>query len=127
MGCRCESLAELIWTNRQHIKDSERLTERLKQKLSLDPLGTSDMSPKLMTDLTQLLSTLVTSTFIIEKQPPQVMKTNTRYIIFVLLVNWYTIILIFLTHKVKGLILKILQNEMFHLQVYCNNTFVSGR
>lgn len=108
LACRCESLAELIWTNRQHIKDAERLTERLKQKLSLDPLGTSDMSPKLMTDLTQLLSTLVTSTFIIEKQPPQVMKTNTRYILFLLLVNRYT-------------------KQMFYFQVYCNDTVVSGR
>ncbi|CAG7720573.1 unnamed protein product, partial [Allacma fusca] len=29
--------------------------------------------------VTQLLSSLVTSTFIVEKQPPQVMKTNTRF------------------------------------------------
>ncbi|CAF4942839.1 unnamed protein product [Pieris macdunnoughi] len=29
--------------------------------------------------VTSLLSTLVTSTFVIEKQPPQVMKTNTRF------------------------------------------------
>lgn len=35
--------------------------------------------PTLSTQITQLLSSLVTSTFIIEKQPPQVMKTNTRF------------------------------------------------
>merc|ERR1712170_89123 len=34
---------------------------------------------KLVADITDLLSNLVTGTFIIEKQPPQVMKTNTRF------------------------------------------------
>ena len=29
--------------------------------------------------ITELLSNLVTGTFVIEKQPPQVMKTNTRF------------------------------------------------
>lgn len=32
-----------------------------------------------ISQVTQLLSSLVTSTFIVEKQPPQVMKTNTRF------------------------------------------------
>lgn len=72
---RCESLAEIIWLNRQQIKE----VERLKQKIALDPVGVSDSLPNLLADITQLLSSLVTSTFIIEKQPPQVMKTNTRY------------------------------------------------
>lgn len=72
----CEHLAELIWLNRQQIKE----VERLKQKLSLEPPGVADVLPQLLADITQLLSTLVTSTFIIEKQPPQVMKTNTRYV-----------------------------------------------
>ncbi|KAJ8931548.1 hypothetical protein NQ314_015519, partial [Rhamnusium bicolor] len=71
----CESLAELIWLNRQQIKE----VERLKQKLALDPPGVADVLPQLLAEITQLLSTLVTSTFIIEKQPPQVMKTNTRF------------------------------------------------
>ncbi|KAK9870367.1 hypothetical protein WA026_007935 [Henosepilachna vigintioctopunctata] len=71
----CEALAELIWLNRQQIKE----VERLKQKLALDPLGVSDVLPQLLVEITQLLSSLVTSTFIIEKQPPQVMKTNTRF------------------------------------------------
>jgi len=34
---------------------------------------------QLATEVTELLSSLVTGTFIIEKQPPQVMKTNTRF------------------------------------------------
>ncbi|XP_074031027.1 signal transducer and transcription activator Stat92E isoform X1 [Leptinotarsa decemlineata] len=71
----CESLAELIWLNRQQIKE----VERLKQRVPLDPPGVADVLPHLLQDFTQLLSTLVTSTFIIEKQPPQVMKTNTRF------------------------------------------------
>ncbi|KRT82459.1 hypothetical protein AMK59_3814 [Oryctes borbonicus] len=71
----CESLAELIWMNRQQIKE----VERLKQKLPLDAPGVNDFLPQLVVEITQLLSTLVTSTFIIEKQPPQVMKTNTRF------------------------------------------------
>lgn len=69
---RCESLAELIWHNREQIKE----VERLKLKLSLDRPG--DVLPTILSEMTQLLSSLVTSTFIIEKQPPQVMKTNTR-------------------------------------------------
>ncbi|CAG9767639.1 unnamed protein product [Ceutorhynchus assimilis] len=72
----CESLAEIIWHNRQQIKE----VERLKQKLALDPPGVVDVLPTILTEITQLLSSLVTSTFIIEKQPPQVMKTNTRFL-----------------------------------------------
>ncbi|XP_076677869.1 signal transducer and transcription activator Stat92E isoform X2 [Andrena cerasifolii] len=71
----CESLAELIWLNRQQIKEAERL----KQKFALEPPGMQDILPTLNSQITQLLSSLVTSTFIIEKQPPQVMKTNTRF------------------------------------------------
>ena len=71
----CESLAELLWLNRQQVKE----VDRLRQKLSLDPPGVADLLPQVLADVTQLLSSLVTSTFIIEKQPPQVMKTNTRF------------------------------------------------
>ncbi|XP_066996363.1 signal transducer and activator of transcription 5B isoform X2 [Anabrus simplex] len=71
----CESLAEIIWSNRQQIKE----TERLKLKFNLDPQGVVDILPNLNNQITQLLSSMVTSTFIIEKQPPQVMKTNTRF------------------------------------------------
>ncbi|XP_018340106.1 PREDICTED: signal transducer and activator of transcription 5B [Trachymyrmex septentrionalis] len=71
----CESLAELIWQTRQQIKEAERL----KQKFQCEPPGIRDTLPSLNTQITQFLSSLVTSTFIIEKQPPQVMKTNTRF------------------------------------------------
>lgn len=70
----CESLAELIWTNRQQIQK----VEVLKNKLPLESPSVPDVLPQLLAEITQLLSSLVTSTFIIEKQPPQVMKTNTR-------------------------------------------------
>ncbi|RLU25734.1 hypothetical protein DMN91_001892 [Ooceraea biroi] len=71
----CENLAELIWSTRQQIKEAERL----KQKFGLEPPAIQDILPTLNSQITQLLSSLVTSTFIIEKQPPQVMKTNTRF------------------------------------------------
>lgn len=72
----CESLAELIWLNRQQTKEVERLKQRVPM---VDPPVVADVLPHLVQEFTQLLSTLVTSTFIIEKQPPQVMKTNTRF------------------------------------------------
>lgn len=81
-------MAELIWLNRQQIKE----VDRLKQKLALDPPGVPDVLPQLLAEITQLLSTLVTSTFIIEKQPPQVMKTNTRWVLVsVSLSNYFTV------------------------------------
>lgn len=63
--------------------------ERLKSKLPLDRPG--DVLPTILSEMTQLLSSLVTSTFIIEKQPPQVMKTNTRYVFFLIVVIFVTI------------------------------------
>lgn len=68
-------MAELIWLNRQQIKE----VDRLKHKLNLEPPGVPEVLPQFLSEVTQLLSSLVTSTFIIEKQPPQVMKTNTRF------------------------------------------------
>lgn len=70
----CEALATVIWSTRQHIKDLERLMSSLPD--SSNPLVTIK---QLATEVTELLSSLVTGTFIIEKQPPQVMKTNTRF------------------------------------------------
>uniref|UniRef100_T1JJU0 Signal transducer and activator of transcription n=1 Tax=Strigamia maritima TaxID=126957 RepID=T1JJU0_STRMM len=71
----CEALAEVIWQNRQQIKR----VELLRAQLPIDPPGGVDLLPGLNSQITGLLSSLVTSTFIIEKQPPQVMKTNTRF------------------------------------------------
>jgi signal transducer and activator of transcription 5B len=52
----CESLAEIIWLNRQQIKEAERL----KQKVGLEPTGVADILPNLNNQITQLLSSLVT-------------------------------------------------------------------
>jgi len=70
----CEGLANIIWTMRQQIKQ----LEILKSKIA-DPGTVANMLPELLSGITDLLSNLVTGTFIIEKQPPQVMKTNTRF------------------------------------------------
>ncbi|XP_071941820.1 signal transducer and activator of transcription 5B-like isoform X2 [Antedon mediterranea] len=70
----CEMLAEITWHNRQQIKKVELLRQQLPMKVP-----GNDLLPELNTTITALLSTLVTSTFIIEKQPPQVLKKETRF------------------------------------------------
>jgi len=69
----CEGLANIIWTLRQQIKQMEMLNSQIP-----DPQDDNRL-PELLSGITDLLSNLVTGTFIIEKQPPQVMKTNTRF------------------------------------------------
>ncbi|XP_033732958.1 signal transducer and activator of transcription 5B-like isoform X3 [Pecten maximus] len=72
----CEALAEMIWKNRQQILG----VEILRQKLPIDiPNGTPDLVPELNQKITGLLSSLVTSTFIVECQPPQVLKKESRF------------------------------------------------
>nr|ASX98556.1 signal transducer and activator of transcription-A [Anopheles dirus]DAA79935.1 TPA_inf: signal transducer and activator of transcription A [Anopheles dirus] len=71
----CESLAEIIWST----KDQIRLAVKNKSKLHVEQEDVPDLLPQAMLDVTNLLKTLITNTFIIEKQPPQVMKTNTRF------------------------------------------------
>jgi len=70
----CEGLANIIWTMRQQIKQLELLNAQI-----ADPATEANLLPELLSGITDLLSNLVTGTFIIEKQPPQVMKTNTRF------------------------------------------------
>lgn len=70
----CEGLANVIWTMRQQIKQLEILKSQI-----ADPASEANLLPELLSGITDLLSNLVTGTFIIEKQPPQVMKTNTRF------------------------------------------------
>uniref|UniRef100_A0A087XYL8 Signal transducer and activator of transcription n=1 Tax=Poecilia formosa TaxID=48698 RepID=A0A087XYL8_POEFO len=70
----CEKLADLIWQNRQQIRRCEHLTQQLPLPGSIEELLT-----KLNADITDIISALVTSTFIIEKQPPQVLKTQTKF------------------------------------------------
>jgi len=72
----CETLADLVWQNRQQIKKVELLRNQLPINL---PPNTVDLIPALNSTITNLLSSLVTSTFIIEKQPPQVLKKDSRF------------------------------------------------
>ena len=72
----CEDLAEIIWINMQQIRQLEMIQEQLNipsQELTMNIL------PELSDGLTMLLDSLVKSSFVIEKQPPQVLKTNTRF------------------------------------------------
>ena len=77
----CESLAEIIWKNRQQILQFEVLRSRLPLNNATD--GQTDVLTDVLTDLNQkitgLLSSLVTSTFIVEQQPPQVLKKESRF------------------------------------------------
>ncbi|XP_041983739.1 signal transducer and activator of transcription 5B isoform X2 [Aricia agestis] len=73
----CELLADLIWSTRQQVKNVALVTSKTISELRQPHLA--DMLDDMSKQITSLLSTLVTSTFVIEKQPPQVMKTNTRF------------------------------------------------
>nr|XP_054750108.1 signal transducer and activator of transcription 5B-like [Lytechinus pictus] len=73
--CWCEALAELVWHNRQQVKK----VELLRQQLPIPVPPGQDLLPELNGSFMAQLSTLVTSTFIIEKQPPQVLKKETRF------------------------------------------------
>ncbi|XP_047039673.1 signal transducer and activator of transcription 5B isoform X3 [Helicoverpa zea] len=73
----CELLADLIWTSRQQVNNVARINTKTIVELRQPHLA--EMLDEMSKQVTGLLSTLVTSTFVIEKQPPQVMKTNTRF------------------------------------------------
>uniref|UniRef100_A0AAR2J324 Signal transducer and activator of transcription n=1 Tax=Pygocentrus nattereri TaxID=42514 RepID=A0AAR2J324_PYGNA len=70
----CEKLADMIWQNRQQIRRVEHLTQQLPI-----PGPTEELLKELNSTVTDVISALVTSTFIIEKQPPQVLKTQTKF------------------------------------------------
>ncbi|KAL6474760.1 hypothetical protein MHYP_G00158000 [Metynnis hypsauchen] len=70
----CEKLADMIWQNRQQIRRVEHLTQQLPI-----PGPTEELLKELNSTVTDIISALVTSTFIIEKQPPQVLKTQTKF------------------------------------------------
>ncbi|XP_039762999.1 signal transducer and activator of transcription 5B isoform X3 [Pararge aegeria] len=73
----CELLADLIWSTRQQVNNVARINSKTIVELRQPHLV--EMLDDMSKQVTSLLSTLVTSTFVIEKQPPQVMKTNTRF------------------------------------------------
>lgn len=67
-----ENLAEIIWCTREQIRIAKKISDQL-QTVPSTGLQTR------MAEALTLLSSLITSSFVIEKQPPQVMKTNTRF------------------------------------------------
>ena len=62
----CEGLADIIWSLKQQVKQLQTLRDKIQ-----DPQN-PDAKPNLLMEITTLLYNLVKSTFIIEKQPPQV-------------------------------------------------------
>lgn len=67
-----EQLSDIIWSTREQI----RLLNQTQVKLN--PPQLVNYSEQFLKQTTDLLSLLITNAFVIEKQPPQVMKTNTR-------------------------------------------------
>lgn len=65
-----EKLAELIWTTRTTIDALRKLNVAFNMNMNTD---------QYYDQITKLLQLLIVSGFIVEKQPPQVMKTNTRF------------------------------------------------
>lgn len=70
----CEHLAEILWNTREQIK----MVSKYRKQLNVEEPNLPDFLPEQFTKTTFLLEHLITRSFIIEKQPPQVMKTNTR-------------------------------------------------
>lgn len=73
----CEHLADILWNTREQIK----MVSKYRKQLNVDEQNLPDFLPELFSKVTGLLEHLITRSFIIEKQPPQVMKTNTRYVV----------------------------------------------
>ena len=72
----CEGLADIIWTMRQQVKQLQQLREKVG-----DPQG-SPNDQELLMNITEALTNLVTGTFIIEKQPPQVELFSELFLVF---------------------------------------------
>ncbi|RWS07662.1 signal transducer and activator of transcription 5B-like protein [Dinothrombium tinctorium] len=72
----CECVADVTWQTRQQLERVLSLCTQLPFQTQHSPV---DRIAILKKQINNLLSNLVTTTFILEKQPPQVMKTNTRF------------------------------------------------
>lgn len=66
-----ESLAEMIWTTRT-------LIDIMRKPAQFPSDNCNEAFESVYREVTTLLQNLIVSGFIVEKQPPQVMKTNTR-------------------------------------------------
>jgi len=74
----CERLAENLWMIRQQIRQLNALQEQLFLKPD-EPDTTLPLNTRLMNQSTHLLRLLIQSSFVLEKQPPQVLKTQTKF------------------------------------------------
>ncbi len=72
----CEHLADILWNTREQIKTVSE--NRSSNQLNTGEQNVPDFLPELLGKVTNLLECLIARSFIIEKQPPQVIKTNTR-------------------------------------------------
>ncbi|OQR79811.1 signal transducer and activator of transcription 5A-like [Tropilaelaps mercedesae] len=72
----CELLAERIWNSLQLVN---RLHSLINQMPTTSGVALKESVSGLETQIKGLLSVLVCGTFVIEQQPPQVIKTNTRF------------------------------------------------
>lgn len=73
-----ENLADLLWNTREQIKIASKTRLHLNSHLS----EVHDGLPQHLQEATNLLSILITNSFVIEQQPKQVTKTHTRYELF---------------------------------------------
>ncbi|XP_034309896.2 signal transducer and activator of transcription 5B isoform X2 [Magallana gigas] len=71
-----ESTVDLVWRSRQQVLKLEGLCSRIPLQL---PDGKEDAVSTLNNKITSILSSIVTSTFIVEHQPPQVLKRDSRF------------------------------------------------
>lgn len=71
----CENTAEAIWTNYELAQRMNRVASKL--PATLNSIRETFVSYERR--FHSLLSVFVSGTFVVEKQPPQVMKTNTRF------------------------------------------------
>ena len=74
----CEGLVENLWMIRQQLRQLNALQEQLFLKPD-EPDTTLPLNTRLMNQCTHLLRILISSSFVLEKQPPQVLKTQTKF------------------------------------------------
>ena len=71
----CENLAQMLWLTRKHLK----LIPMYCEQINIDDQQIPDMIMDNFSKVVDLLQILIKQTVIVEVQPPQVLKTNTRF------------------------------------------------
>lgn len=69
----CENLMDCLWSNRRAVREMEGAIHAIPIDSDLNSITV------LIKSYTRNIKSLLSETFILEKQPPQVMKTNTRF------------------------------------------------